>query len=145
MRASDAAVVEILFLRLGEPFPARLAAAAEKATPLLKTAERELMEYFAGRRTTFDLPLEPVGTDFQREVWRALTRIPFGRTVGYGAIAAAVNRPQAARAVGNACGANPIPILIPCHRVVASGGRLGGFSCGLDFKKFLLTLETKKT
>ncbi len=86
-------------------------------------------------------PLVPAGTDFQQAVWRELRRIPLGQTLSYGEIAAAVNRPRGAQAVGQACGANPIPLLIPCHRVLAVGGKLGGFSGGLDWKRRLLTIE----
>ncbi len=86
-------------------------------------------------------PLVPAGTDFQQGVWRELRRIPLGQTRSYGEIAAAVNRPRGAQAVGQACGANPIPLLIPCHRVLAGGGKLGGFSGGLDWKRRLLTIE----
>ena len=86
-------------------------------------------------------PFVPAGTDFQQAVWRELRRIPLGQTRSYGEIAAAVNRPRGAQAVGQACGANVIPLLIPCHRVLAVGGKLGGFSGGLDWKRRLLTIE----
>ena len=86
-------------------------------------------------------PLVPAGTDFQQAVWRELRRIPLDQTRSYGEIAAAVNRPRGAQAVGQACGANPIPLLIPCHRVLAIRGKLGGFSGGLDWKRRLLTIE----
>ena len=86
-------------------------------------------------------PLAPEGTSFQQAVWREMRRIPLGKTLGYGDIAAAIGKPRGAQAVGQACGANPIPLLIPCHRVLASGGRLGGFSGGLDWKRRLLAAE----
>ncbi len=102
---------------------------------------QQLDEYFRGRRTEFDLRLAPEGTEFQRSVWAALTRIPYGATVSYKDIAIAIGKPTAVRAVGGANGRNPIPIVIPCHRVVAADGGLGGFSPGLDYKVKLLALE----
>jgi len=109
--------------------------------PLLARAARQLEEYFAGRRRAFDLPLAPPGSAFQRAVWREMLAIPYGKTRTYGDIAAAIG--AAAQPVGQACGANPIPILIPCHRVIAAAGRLGGFSggCGVETKLALLRLE----
>lgn len=111
------------------------------ATPPLHRAVEQLEEYFAGERTTFSLPLAPHGTGFQLAVWRALADIPYGETVTYGELAARVGRPAAFRAVGQANGANPIPIVYPCHRVVAAGSRLGGYAGGLDVKRRLLALE----
>ncbi len=110
-------------------------------TPLLARAAEQLGEYFAGARRDFDLPLNPAGTAFQRRVWTEMARIPFGATASYGALAREVG--SVARAVGGACGANPIPIVIPCHRVVATGGTLGGFSGGTGpaTKRALLELE----
>ena len=115
--------------------------AAAEETPLLVAARDQLEEYLAGRRTAFDLPLDPPGTDFQRRVWSALTEIPFGETATYGALATRLG--TSARAIGGACGRNPIPVLIPCHRVVAAGGELGGYSGfdGIDTKRFLLRHE----
>jgi methylated-DNA-[protein]-cysteine S-methyltransferase len=112
-------------------------------TPLLRRTHKQLSEYFAGRRRTFDLPLAPQGTPFQRSVWNELAKIPFGATSTYGAIARAVGQPQAARAVGGAIGANPLALVIPCHRVLASDRRLTGFSGGdgVPTKVALLTLE----
>lgn len=104
------------------------------------TARRQLDEYFAGKRRCFDLPLAPMGTVFQRRVWRALTDIPFGETITYGELARRVGRPRAARAVGAANGANPIAIIIPCHRVVAASD-IGGYAGGLEIKRRLLALE----
>ena len=104
-------------------------------------ARRQLRAYFAGELTEFDLPLEPSGTAFQREVWAALRKIPYGRTVGYAQLAAAVGRPSAARAVGAANGRNPISIVIPCHRVIGAAGALTGFGGGLERKRSLLELE----
>jgi len=108
-----------------------------------RTAEvrRQLAEYFAGERREFDLALAPAGTPFERSVWDELRRIPFGETRSYGEIAQALGRPGAARAVGRANGANPIPIVVPCHRVIGSDGSLTGFGGGLDAKSRLLELE----
>ena len=110
-------------------------------TPLLARAAEQLGQYFAGRRRDFDLPLNPAGTPFQRRVWTEMARIPFGATKSYGALARKTG--SVARAVGGACGANPIPIVIPCHRVVAEGRALGGFSggAGTETKIALLELE----
>jgi len=115
----------------------------QEATPLLTAACAQLQDYFDGTRTSFDLPLAPPGTAFQRRVWAALTSIPHGQTRSYAELARAVG--SAARAVGQANGANPIPIIIPCHRVVAAGGALGGYSGagGPDTKRFLLALESR--
>lgn len=115
--------------------------AFQKETALLKKARKQLEDYFDGKRKNFDLPLAPEGSDFQRAVWRAMVAIPFGSTRTYGDVAAELD--ASARAVGTACGANPIPILIPCHRITAAGGRLGGYSGsgGADTKRALLRLE----
>lgn len=107
---------------------------------LLPEVARQLEDYAAGRREDFDVPLDERGTPFQRQVWAALRRIPFGRTVTYGELAEQLGKPGAARAVGTANGSNPIPIVTPCHRVVARDG-LGGFTGGLDLKRRLLGLE----
>jgi methylated-DNA-[protein]-cysteine S-methyltransferase len=104
-------------------------------------AVRQLTEYFAGERRTFDLPLAPDGTAFQRQVWAALAAIPYGETTSYAAVAEAIGHPGSARAVGAANGANPIAIVVPCHRVVGADGTLTGYAGGLDAKRSLLTLE----
>lgn len=109
-------------------------------TYLLSMARQQLGAYFAGELRRFALPLEPGGTAFQRRVWQALMDIPYGETAAYSAIARLSGSPGAARAVGSACGANPLPIIIPCHRVVAKSGP-GGYAYGLDIKKTLLKLE----
>jgi methylated-DNA-[protein]-cysteine S-methyltransferase len=108
-----------------------------------RTAEvrRQLEEYFAGERREFDLTLAPAGTPFELAVWEELRRIPFGETRSYGEIARTLGRPTAYRAVGRANGANPIPIVVPCHRVIGSDGSLTGFGGGLDAKSRLLELE----
>lgn len=110
-------------------------------TPLSREADRQLTEYAAGERLRFDLPLLPAGTPFQQRVWALLRQIPWGKVCTYGQLAAEMGMPGASRAVGNAVGANPIPILIPCHRVLAAGGRLGGFRLGVEMKRELLRLE----
>jgi methylated-DNA-[protein]-cysteine S-methyltransferase len=110
------------------------------APPVLKDTVIQLEEYFAGERTEFDVPLELDGTDFQKEVWRELTRIPYGETISYGELARRVGRPRGPRAVGQANGRNPIPIIVPCHRVVASDG-IGGYGGGLPMKRALLAVE----
>ncbi|KTT40803.1 cysteine methyltransferase [Pseudomonas oryzihabitans] len=109
--------------------------------PVLADARRQLGEYFAGRRQIFDLPLAPRGTPFQLEVWRALAEIPHGQTWSYGRLASHLGRPQAMRAVGAANGRNPLPIVLPCHRVIGASGALTGFGGGLPTKQFLLELE----
>ena len=113
----------------------------ERRTPLLCRAEKELQEYFRGERRDFDLPLAPAGTPFQQRVWRELRRIPYGRTASYGDIARRIGLPKGPRAVGQANHRNPIPILIPCHRVIAALGAPGGYGGGLDIKIRLLKLE----
>src|SRR5213075_306528 len=103
----------------------------------------QLRSYFAGKRRAFDFPLTPRGTEFQLSVWTALRQIPYGETTTYGEIARTIERPDAVRAVGAANGANPIPIVIPCHRVIGSTGSLTGFGGGLPVKRQLLALEAR--
>lgn len=107
----------------------------------LTDARRQLGEYFSGERRTFGLPLQAAGTPFQLQVWFALADIPYGETISYAELACRVGRPRAFRAVGQANGANPLPIVLPCHRVVASGGGIGGYGGGLDLKRQLLAIE----
>jgi methylated-DNA-[protein]-cysteine S-methyltransferase len=111
----------------------------------LATARQQLEEYFAGARKEFDLPLTLAGTEFQVSVLKALLEIPYGKTVSYGDIAKRIGRPRAVRAVGAANGRNPIPIVVPCHRVIGSSGDLTGFGGGLDTKEALLRLEAENT
>lgn len=111
-------------------------------SPLLKQAEAEVAEYLAGERKVFTVPVRAEGTSFQKAVWDALQRIPFGETRSYGEIACEVGSPKGARAVGMACNRNPILLMIPCHRVVGSTGKLIGFACGLPMKERLLQLES---
>lgn len=112
--------------------------------PLLLRLEKELHEYFEGKRRIFTLPLSPKGTLFQQSVWETLCTIPYGETVSYAEEAKLLGNPKAVRAVANANGRNPIIILIPCHRVIATGGGIGGYSGGIERKEFLLKLEKKK-
>ncbi|MGY0503842.1 methylated-DNA--[protein]-cysteine S-methyltransferase [Luteimonas sp. e5] len=109
--------------------------------PLLDAAEQQLHEYFAGQRQQFELPLDAHGTMFQRSVWAALQAIPYGQTCSYARLAQAIGKPAAVRAVGAANGRNPIPIIVPCHRVIGADGTLTGFGGGLPTKQFLLRLE----
>jgi methylated-DNA-[protein]-cysteine S-methyltransferase len=111
--------------------------------PVLRQAEEQLAAYFAGRLQRFGLPLEFHGTEFQKKVWAALTRIPFGETRTYAQIAVEVGSPAAVRAVGAANGRNPISIIAPCHRVIGSNGKLTGFAGGLEAKAFLQRLESR--
>jgi len=104
---------------------------------------KQMRAYFAGKLERFELPLAQEGTEFQQKVWTVLTEIPYGETITYGELARRVGMPQASRAVGNANGRNPIVIVQPCHRVIAAGGKLGGFSSGLHRKEYLLELERR--
>lgn len=110
-------------------------------TPVLTQAARELDEYFAGKRQTFDLPLNPIGTPFQRKVWAELQKIPYATTISYGELARRIGQPTASRAVGMANHRNPLAIFIPCHRVIGADGSLTGYGGGLEVKRFLLDLE----
>jgi len=141
--AGDAqAVTHISFPKDGKPAKPQ-AGWTESAKGPVGEALRQLKEYFAGKRRDFDLPLAPEGTAFQRSVWRQLQEIPYAETISYGELAKRVGNPKASRAVGSANGKNPLPIVIPCHRVIAAGGKLGGFGGGLPTKVALLELETK--
>jgi methylated-DNA-[protein]-cysteine S-methyltransferase len=137
------AVVRIEFVRdrpVADLLPERGAHLVEDAA---RTAhvERQLAEYFAGERRDFDLELAPRGTAFEKEVWAALRAIPYGETRSYGELARVLGRPGSARAVGRANGANPLPIVVPCHRVIGADGSLTGFGGGLETKERLLELE----
>lgn len=114
-----------------------------RAAAPLKSARVQLQEYFAGERRHFELPLHPVGTPFQLEVWQELGRIPYGATISYGELARRIDKPQAVRAVGAANGRNPLPIVLPCHRVIGANGSLTGFGGGLPTKRYLLDLEDR--
>jgi methylated-DNA-[protein]-cysteine S-methyltransferase len=139
--ADDAALVEIGLPRRGAAQAAP--ADAEAGKNRLRGAARELDEYFAGTRQRFDIPLRPAGTPFQLEVWGALLAIPYGETVSYADIARRIRRPLAVRAVGAANGANPLSIIVPCHRVIGSHGDLVGYGGGLPIKRWLLAHERK--
>lgn len=141
--ADDAALVAILWPD-DKPGRVRLEATSQRDDhPVLAAAAAQLGEYFAGTRTTFDLPLDPRGTDFQQAVWRALNAIPYGETRSYADIARAIGRPTATRAVGAANGRNPISIVTPCHRVIGRSGALTGFAGGLAAKQHLLAHEQR--
>jgi O-6-methylguanine DNA methyltransferase len=135
LEASDAGISRIWFGSAG------LLRGDSERSSLLDAAARQLEEYFAGRRKVFGLPLDLRGTEFQRSVWRELLGIPYGETRTYAEVARAIGSPRAVRAVGAANGANPVPIVVPCHRVVATGGGLGGYGGGLQMKRRLLELE----
>jgi methylated-DNA-[protein]-cysteine S-methyltransferase len=120
--------------------PAAAPEGQERADPFREVA-RQLAAYFAGDLRHFDLPLAPEGTPFQQQVWEALQRIPYGDTISYGELACRIGKPEASRAVGAANGRNPIPVVIPCHRVVGADGSLTGFGGGIEAKRALLELE----
>ena len=139
--ASDDGLAAILWEN-DRPGRVRLNIVAEDENhPVLRAVEKQLAEYFAGRRQVFDLPLDFAGTVFQKKVWAALLTIPFGETRSYAQIAQQVGSPKAVRAVGAANGKNPISIIAPCHRVIGSNGALTGFAGGLEVKELLLGLE----
>ncbi len=121
--------------------PAEVPEAWQRAEEPFRDAIAQLAAYFAGRLRRFDLALAPEGTPFQREVWSALTEIPYGETVSYSELARRIGRPAATRAVGAANGRNPLPIVVPCHRVIGANGSLTGFGGGLSIKRRLLDLE----
>jgi methylated-DNA-[protein]-cysteine S-methyltransferase len=141
----ERAVHSISFPRNGKPKRPEagwVESTAVSGRGAMGVAARQLREYFAGRRTDFDFPMEPKGTAFQLAVWKCLTEIPYGETISYGELARRVGNPKAARAVGAANRANPLPIVIPCHRVIGADGTLTGFGGGLPVKEKLLALET---
>lgn len=119
----------------------RPANAIEKATPILTLAAQQLEEYFHGLRRDFTIPLKANGTQFQQQVWQALTHISYGITHTYKELAETIGKPKASRAVGSACNRNPLPIVIPCHRVIGSSGNLTGYAGGLELKAKLLKME----
>lgn len=135
LHAADGHLTAIRFLAAGEPEP------AHRDSALLNEARRQLSAYFRGTLQRFDLPLRPAGTDFQRQVWKALEDIPWGETRSYLEIARALGRPRAVRAVGAANGANLLPVVIPCHRVIGASGRMTGYAGGLERKRRLLAVE----
>ena len=130
-----------LFSYLKKIYPESEVKASQSA---LKAETMQLDEYFKGQRTEFDLELNLRGTDFQLRVWQKLSAIPYGKTISYGGLATLIKTPGGMRAVGAANGQNPIPIIVPCHRVIAADGSLGGYTGGLDIKRKLLDLEQQK-
>ena len=133
---SDRGVTGVIFRR--QP------ATSRKLPAFVRAAARQLQQFAAGKPVRFTVPLDlAAGTTFQQAVWQTLQKIPRGETRTYAWVAAQIGKPNAARAVGGACGANPVPLIVPCHRVVASDGSLGGFSLGLPLKRRLLDLETR--
>jgi methylated-DNA-[protein]-cysteine S-methyltransferase len=139
--ASDKGLVAILWEN-DRPSRVRVGEVVEDGRhPVLVETERQLGEYFAGRRREFSVALDMRGTRFQRDVWEALLAIPFGETRSYGQLARQLGNPRATRAVGAANGRNPVSIIVPCHRVIGSSGKLTGFAGGLDVKARLLNLE----
>ena len=139
--ASDGGLAAVLWEN-DKPARVRLNIVAEDADhPVLVEAERQLGEYFGGKRTVFDLRLDFAGTEFQKKVWNELLKIPFGETRSYAEIARRLGKPRAVRAVGAANGRNPISIVAPCHRVIGADGSLTGFAGGLDTKQYLLGIE----
>jgi methylated-DNA-[protein]-cysteine S-methyltransferase len=131
------ALTSLRFPLEGEANPAE----PPSVSPAAQALARQLEEYFAGRRERFEVTLAPEGTAFQRAVWEELVRIPPGTTASYGEIARRIGRPKAVRAVAQACGANPLPIVIPCHRVIGADGSLTGFGGGVALKRRLLVME----
>jgi methylated-DNA-[protein]-cysteine S-methyltransferase len=140
--ANDAGLRQILFVN-GRHAAQPASSWKEDQAPFGKTI-RQLKAYFAGELEKFDLQLAPEGTSFQLEVWRRLCEIPYGATVSYGELANRIGNPKACRAVGLANGSNPIPIVIPCHRVIGSNGNLTGYGGGLPIKEKLLALERRQ-
>lgn len=134
--AHERALVGLYFFEKPIPFAKSL-----KEVPLLKSVIEQLEEYLEGKRTKFSIPLEPEGTEFQKEVWKTLQKIPYGKTRSYQEMANLIKNEKACRAVGTANGKNPISIIIPCHRVITTSGTLGGYSGGLDKKIKLLEIE----
>ena len=137
---AEGTLVEILLPNRRQPPPSP-EPLSPKAAQGMRAVRQQLNEYFSGRRRTFDVPLRPAGSSFEQQVWNRLLDIPYGDTTSYGAIATALGLINGARAVGRANGANPIPILIPCHRVIGSDGKLTGYGGGLPLKRALLELE----
>ncbi len=137
--ASDRALVAVRFEHERHPFRAKAEPASHH--PLLERAARELGEYFRGQRRRFETPLAPEGTPFQLLTWAALREIPFGERISYGELARRIGRPGSSRAVGGANGRNPLPIVVPCHRVIGANGTLTGFGGGIEVKRWLLDHE----
>ena len=139
--ATDAGISSLTFVDTGEVID--MVRRAGRAETLLARAVAQLDDYFAGRSREFDVDLDLVGTPFQLDAWEALRRIPYGQTISYKAQALSMNRPTATRAVGAANGRNPVPIIVPCHRVIGADGSLTGFSAGIERKIWLLDHEAR--
>jgi methylated-DNA-[protein]-cysteine S-methyltransferase len=135
--SNDLAITGVEFLKSGSK------SKKQSRQPLLTLCKKQLEEYFAGKRTEFDLPIHPEGTEFQKTVWQNLVKIPYGKTISYSDLARCIGNAKACRAVGGANNKNPLPILIPCHRVVGKNGDLVGFAGRLDIKKWLLEHECR--
>jgi methylated-DNA-[protein]-cysteine S-methyltransferase len=142
LAADDAGLRQILFVN--GRHPARPESSWKEDRVPLNDGVRQLHAYFGGELEKFDLPLAPEGTPFQLGVWRSLCDIPYGETISYGELAGRIGNPKASRAVGLANGSNPIPIVIPCHRVIGSNGKLTGYGGGLPIKEKLLALERRQ-
>ena len=142
LAATEQGLAGVWFVHRQEHLPDSRAWVTDNTNPTLVAAATQLREYFDGQRQTFEIQLQPAwGTPFQRAVWQALQRIPYGHTSTYGDIARGIDNPKALRAVGAAIGQNPHSIIVPCHRVLGANGSLTGFAGGLDRKKHLLALE----
>ena len=137
----DAAALHGVYFQAGKRGPTRPDRSWEPSEKPFREVQRQLKAYFAGRLRDFDLPLAPQGTEFQLSVWKTLRTIPYGKTWSYGELARRIRRPDAQRAVGAANGRNPIPVIVPCHRVIGADGSLTGFGGGLPIKRTLLALE----
>lgn len=144
LTAEPAGLTGVYFNDCRHSIPASLDGVMDPAHPVLRQAADELQEYLAGARTTFTVPLNYVGTDFQKAVWREIALIPFGETITYSELAQRVQATEAVRAVGTATGQNPISIIIPCHRVMGKDGKLRGYAGGLERKRNLLALEAEQ-
>ena len=142
LAGDESGLQEILFSK--ERQPATPDPTWTKDEKALREPIRQLRAYFAGELEDFDLPLSPQGTPFQQQVWKELLNIPYGETISYGQLARRIGNPNASRAVGLANGSNPIPIIIPCHRVIGSNGKLTGYGGGLPIKEKLLALERRQ-
>ena len=140
LAATDEGLTHILFVAQMDHEPLAIPGAGAAAR-IVRETERQLADYFSGRRRDFDVPLAPAGTEFQRAAWKALAEVPYGETISYAELAQRMERPRAVRAVGAANGANPIPIILPCHRIIGADGTLTGYGGGLDTKRRLLSLE----
>jgi methylated-DNA-[protein]-cysteine S-methyltransferase len=140
--ASPTGLRRVFFARLSDADEQFLAAVSNDASSeILALASQQLSEYFSGQRRSFDIPLDLVGTDFQIQTWHALALIEYGATTSYGEQARSIGRPRAVRAVGGANRCNPVPVVLPCHRVIGADGKLTGFAGGLDTKRWLLAHE----